>query len=153
MFAFCVSQLLNTMTKTNSHHRWHLGAAICSLSILIAVATGCSKDSTLVNSTPSKAKEDNKGINKVEHVIVVYMENHSFDNLYGEFPGANGLLNATAAQYTQIDSATGNAYNILPWTDPAFVPTPNLQNKPFNIDALRPAGLATRDLVHRYYQE
>ena len=25
------------------------------------------------------------------HIIVIYQENRSFDNLFGKFPGANGL--------------------------------------------------------------
>jgi phospholipase C len=36
----------------------------------------------------------------IDHVIVFYQENHTFDNLYGEFPGANGL-DAHGAQVTQ----------------------------------------------------
>ncbi len=27
----------------------------------------------------------------INHVVVIFMENHPFDNLYGHFPGANGL--------------------------------------------------------------
>src|SRR5579872_1264057 len=53
------------------------------------------------------------GINKINHIIVIYLENHSFDNLYGEFPGANGLASATPAEYTQVDSA-GMPYAALP---------------------------------------
>ena len=34
---------------------------------------------------------------KINHVIVIYQENWSFDGLYGSFPGANGLANAGAA--------------------------------------------------------
>src|SRR5689334_2565419 len=30
----------------------------------------------------------------INHVIVVYQENWSFDSLYGLFPGANGIANA-----------------------------------------------------------
>jgi phospholipase C len=29
-------------------------------------------------------------------VVVIYAENHSFDNMYGLFPGANGVASATA---------------------------------------------------------
>jgi len=36
-------------------------------------------------------------------VVVIYAENRSFDNLYGGFPGANGLQNLTPAQYAQVD--------------------------------------------------
>jgi phospholipase C len=34
---------------------------------------------------------------------VIYAENRSFDHLYGLFPGANGLANATPDQYIQVD--------------------------------------------------
>ena len=30
-------------------------------------------------------------INPIEHVVVIMLENHSFDNLFGQFPGANGV--------------------------------------------------------------
>ena len=35
--------------------------------------------------------------------MVIYAENRSFDSLYGSFPGANGLSQVTAADYTQLD--------------------------------------------------
>ncbi len=28
---------------------------------------------------------------KIEHLVVIYQENRSFDSLYGLFPGANGI--------------------------------------------------------------
>ena len=37
------------------------------------------------------------------HIVVIYAENRSFDNLYGLFPGANGIANATPEQKTQLD--------------------------------------------------
>jgi len=101
-------------------------------------------------------KNDNKpssqGINKVNHVVVIYLENHSFDNLYGQFSGANGLQNATTANTTQVD-ATGTPYNFLPAIPgtPAF-PT-NLTNTYFNIDQYVPNDQITQDVLHRYYQE
>jgi phospholipase C len=144
------------ITNKNTVHRLQLALAMCILSAFVTIVTGCSKDSALLNSNPAginKAEKDNKGINKVDHVIVIYMENHSFDNLYGEFPGANGLADASEAQYTQRDTGTGVPYVTLPWSDGSFVPTPVLPNKPFEIGELKPAGESTRDLVHRYYQE
>src|ERR1700693_252209 len=30
---------------------------------------------------------------KIGHIIVIYQENWSFDSLYGQFPGINGLAN------------------------------------------------------------
>jgi len=34
------------------------------------------------------------GLQKIQHVIVIYQENWSFDGLYGKFPGADGIANA-----------------------------------------------------------
>jgi len=31
------------------------------------------------------------GIDRINHVVVIYLENHSFDNLYGSYSGAEGL--------------------------------------------------------------
>ena len=50
--------------------------------------------------------------NPINHVVVIYLENHSFDNLYGLFPGANGIAKA-GAKATQIDK-TGVTYTTLP---------------------------------------
>lgn len=137
-------------------YRRQIAAAFFLFAAFVNIISGCSKDMSLTNSNPNgpgKENHDNKGINKVDHVIVIYMENHSFDNLYGEFPGANGLSDATSAEYTQIDTGTGIPFVTLPWSDPSFVPTPVLPNAPFEIGALRPPSQTTRDLVHRYYQE
>ena len=34
------------------------------------------------------------GAEKIQHLIVIYQENWSFDGLYGKFPGAEGIANA-----------------------------------------------------------
>lgn len=115
-----------------------------------ALFTGCMQEKPV-----SKAAGSNDtGINKVKHVIVMYMENHSFDNLYGEFPNANNLSLATPEEYIQIDTATGKPFPSLPWSDSAhIVPSPAFGNKPFPIDSLLPVNMPTADLVHRYYHE
>src|ERR1700719_1305445 len=41
----------------------------------------------------------------VQHVVVIYEENHSFDNLYGGWEGVNGLAGADAAHTTQVSQA------------------------------------------------
>lgn len=134
------------MSIFQSKKHWQIIATLSILFLYMTVGTGCSKDTT-ATVTPT-------GINKVNHVIVIYMENHSFDNLYGEYMGANGLSNATAAQWTQVDTAAGNpVFATLPWNDPNVTPAPKIANKFFNIDSLRAISLTTEDLVHRYYQE
>src|ERR1700754_897981 len=72
-------------------------------------------------------------LDKVKHVVVIYLENHSFDNLFGHYPGANGLNNASQSKMIQVDS-NGNPYTFLPAiTQSAAFPT-NLPNKVFQID-------------------
>ena len=117
-----------------------------SLTSLAAVTTTAVTLSCSDSTTSPKTGD----ISKINHVVVIYLENHSFDNLYGEFAGAEGLSAATGNP-KQIN-ATGTAYSTLPQVNGSPLPT-NLPNAPFNIDQYVPATVATRDLVHRYYQE
>jgi phospholipase C len=98
------------------------------------------------------------GLDKIEHIVVIYAENRSFDHLYGLFPGADGLANATPAQMTQQDR-NGKPLPELPpaWKgkdpDPAF--PYRMANKPFRLDAQPlnlPLSQQVRSPVHRYYQ-
>ena len=115
--------------------------AAAGIGILFVSISGCKKD-----------KPSATGINKVNHVVVIYLENHSFDNLYGQFSGANGLANASAANTTQVD-ANGNAYTYLPAIPGTSAFPTNLTNNYFNIDQYVPADQETPDVLHRYYQE
>jgi acid phosphatase len=106
------------------------------------------------------------GIESIENIVVIYAENRSFDNLYGFFPGANGLSGLTAGEYTQRDR-DGAVLTELPpiWggltakgIEPAVTEaqTKHLTNAPFAIDDPKgfdlTLGVATRDLWHRFYQ-
>ena len=91
-----------------------------------------------------------RGLEKLDHIVVIYLENHSFDNLYGEFPGANGISNA-GDHATQVDRA-GKPYRVLP-RPPGKAFPPNLPNSPFSIEKYIPIGARTPDLVHRFYQQ
>ena len=53
-----------------------------------------------------------EGLGKLETIVVLYLENRSFDHLYGHFPGANGLANAGAAAIQTDES--GKPYETLP---------------------------------------
>lgn len=123
------------LSKTNSLKAFGM-AALAGI-----ILSGCSKDKKVV-----------PGISQVNHVVVIYLENHSFDNLYGQFSGANGLSNATAANTTQLD-ATGTAYTTLPPIPGTSAFPTNLANAYFNIDQYVPADQETPDVLHRYYQE
>ena len=106
------------------------------------------------------------GIDKIETIVVLYAENRSFDNLYGYFPGANGLQHVGRAQYLQRDR-DGAVFPELPpiWdglTAKGVVPpvtqaeTAHLPNQPFAIDDPKgfntPLGVVTHDLWHLFYQ-
>jgi phospholipase C len=89
-------------------------------------------------------------LTRINHVVVIYLENRSFDNLYGEFEGADGLGNVRRAA-PQVD-AQGVPYTTLPQATGAPFPA-DLPNQPFDIGRFVPPDMATRDLVHRFYQE
>jgi len=44
-----------------------------------------------------------EGLAKIRTIVVIYGENRSFDHMYGFFPGANGIANATEEQKKQLD--------------------------------------------------
>ena len=111
-------------------------------------------------AAPAAAAEKSAGgFGKLNHIVVVYLENHSFDNLFGTFPGANGISRA-GKKAVQVDSA-GKPYATLPAPINSHLKPPaadnrfpaGLANRPFLIDLYVPAGVATGDLVHRYYQQ
>ena len=88
-------------------------------------------------------------LNAVNHIVVIYLENHSFDNLYGLFPGANGLEQA-AKSPPQMDQY-GKPYPVLPAVKDARI-SDELPNRPFPIERYIPAYEKSVDLVHRFYQ-
>jgi phospholipase C len=53
-----------------------------------------------------------RGIDRVRHVILIYMENWSFDGQFVPFPGANGIANA-GATIRQVRK-DGSPYTSLP---------------------------------------
>lgn len=91
-------------------------------------------------------------INKVKHVVVIYMENHSFDNLYGQFPGADGLAQARQENIIQLNQADQPYHTLPPIPRSSAFPT-NLPNTYFNIDQYIAADQVSPDVTHRFYQE
>jgi phospholipase C len=98
------------------------------------------------------------GLDRVGHIIVIFLENRSFDHLYGLFPGADGLGDA-GSNVAQVTS-TGERFEVLPavlnnyarsWIDPRF--SDGLPNQPFREDRFVDLRDLTGDPVHRFYQE
>src|SRR5438270_91902 len=95
-------------------------------------------------------------LGKIQHIVVVYEENHSFDNLYGGWEGVNGRADADAAHTTQVDEG-GSAYGCLlqndvnltapplsvTCTDSAHGIASHFTNDPFAIDAFLPPDART----------
>jgi acid phosphatase len=109
---------------------------------------------------------DAPDLSAIQTVVVIYAENHSFDNLYGYFPGANGLQNVTPEMTRQLDR-DGTPLQELPpsWngvTAKGVTPvvtqaqSEHLPNGLFAIDDPNGFNLSlavtTNDLWHRFYQ-
>ena len=114
----------------------------------------------------------------VQNIVVIYAENRSFDNLYGRFPGANGIGtvldangNPTSAYVPQKDRDGKTVLAALPQTwggvtmpGQAQVVTQaqsaGLANAPFRVETAfqKNAGVTldqntvTRDLYHRFFE-
>ena len=50
-------------------------------------------------------QDGGKALKKIRHFVVIYQENHSFDNLYGGWEGVDGVADADAAHTRQVDQA------------------------------------------------
>ena len=95
-------------------------------------------------------------LSTIETIVVLYPENRSFDHLYGLFPGADGIANATKEQYIQRDHDGSELPYLHVWDakgepDPSY---PHLPNAPFRIDA-PPISKSPTDVllspIHAYY--
>ena len=118
---------------------------------------------------PSSASaHDERPLDGYKHIVVIYEENHSFDNLYGNWGDVKGdhvigLGDATAANTTQVDTA-GVPYPCLLMSDVNLMSPPlspdcstttfsfgtdkpttayHFGNAPFNIDTYIPATATT----------
>ena len=116
----------------------------------------------------------------IKHIIVIYQENWSFDSLYGLFPGANGLANASATSMNQTDrfdnplsSQIGLPFDLVSGSVALTTPPQPINNNvsPAVVDTRFNSGLntllpfnvltnstlqqsdRTGDIVHRFWQE
>jgi len=144
-------------------------AVALAASLLMTGLSACNSDSTSVD----------EGLQaKVQNIVVIYAENRSFDGLFGNFPGANGLGNvvdstgkATSAYVAQKDRNGTTVLATLPqtWngaTAAGITPvvtqaqTAGLPNLPFAIETAFVASAnahldtttVTRDLYHRFFE-
>ena len=120
----------------NARVRFVVPAALASLFVFTALpAVG--------------AQTDKSPLGSINHIVVIYQENHSFDNLYGTWERVNGLSHANAANTSQLNQA-GAPFGCLKQNDVNFTSPPQeasctdtttgtafssaFTNRPFNID-------------------
>lgn len=100
----------------------------------------------------------NDRLARINHVVVIYQENHSFDNLYGGWEGVRGLGLATPSHTVQVSQA-GTPYDCLLQNDVNLTSPPlsvsctdsttgttftsHFDNQPFTIDRFIPPSATT----------
>ncbi len=128
---------------------------------------------TLATAGVTAARAADDPLAWVRQVVVIYQENHSFDNLYGLWgqvgdQKVNGVDAADPARALQVDQ-DGRPFECLLQNDPKLTSPPledtcsdtsngiafrsAFPNRPFLLDPYVGQDQLTRDLVHRFYQE
>jgi acid phosphatase len=125
--------------------------------LLVAAVAVLAATAIMVAGSAAK-NGPSKSLDKIDHIVVIYEENHSFDNLYGGWEGINGLQNA-AGHSTQV-AQDGTPYTCLEQNDvnlalfasgctTGFQPAPTatppnvFTNGPFAIDSFIPSSATT----------
>jgi phospholipase C len=80
--------------------RWYLAIAL-----VLVVAVGIWQGIPFVSSHYIHASTHQKGAatTPIQHVVVIMMENHTFDNFFGQYPGANGVTLPRASDPVRDD--------------------------------------------------
>jgi acid phosphatase len=122
-----------------------VGAPVLALTVLALAAAPA-----FAHHGHGRHHDRGDGLGRIGHIVVIYEENHSFDNLYGMWEGVDGLGGADAAHSVQVSQA-GTPYACLMQVDvnltsppldsactdthPGGSPTPShFTNAPFTID-------------------
>ena len=128
-------------------------------------------DAAPARKTIAKGSLDAKLKAHVKNVVVIYLENRSFNNLFANFPGTSAPLSAVTAEQAQQLDRDGKPLATLPKIWGGLVPNQQniggvdyqikedqitgLANAPYKLsDAAGkplPESIITRDLVHRFY--
>jgi len=92
-------------------------------------------------------------ISKIDHIIIIYMENRSFDNLFRGFEGAD-TSDTPGVVYDLQKDINGSAYqNLMMGAKSIGFGLPKeIQNSPFLVDSYILQTSMIPDMVHRFYQ-
>jgi acid phosphatase len=146
-------------------------AAAVGLSSALPVAGDAAAATPHKAGTAVKGSLDAKLKEHVRNVVVIYLENRSFNNLFADFPGLAEPLSGVPAQAAAQKDRDGSVLPELPKIWGGMVPArqnlggkdylikeddiQHLPNAPFKLSDAQgkplPEGLVTRDLVHNFY--
>jgi phospholipase C len=90
---------------------------------------------------------------KIDHIIVVYLENRSFDNLFRGFEGAD-TSDHPVKPYAQQQDRNATMYGDIPMGEEGIKLgfPPSVKNEPFSLDQTVSQKAIIPDLIHRFYQ-
>ena len=139
---------------------------------LASALPGVSGPAAAATKNASKSSLDAKLKEHVKNVVVIYLENRSFNNLFANFPGTSAPLSDVPAEASAQKDRDGSVLPTLPKVWGGMVPTPqniggkqyvlhedqikDLPNAPFKLSDADgkplPESVVTRDLWHVFYQ-
>jgi len=94
-------------SRVSFHRRARVG--IAAALVLVASAV-------MGTATADAKRHSGDRMNRVDHIVVIYQENHSFDNLWGRWERVRGLRSADAAHTRQVKQ-DGTLFKCLPQDD------------------------------------
>ena len=149
------------------------GAALAGAALTVGVSAGPAQRAKAPAAPLRTSAAGDALLRKtIHHVVVLYAENRSFNNLFVDFPGLVQPLSSVPAPATRQRDRDGSLLAALPPIWGGMVPQSQvvdhrtykldehaitgLPNQPFALrtvdGAPLPHGVVTRDLVHRFYE-
>src|SRR5580704_12726773 len=109
-----------------------LAASFATAALTASIVSGCNGASSLLPGSTSAADLSSRLTpqlhslivaqlhRKIKHVFVIFQENHTFDNYFGTFPGAENLGTKLAKThgYSQYDHVAKQQQTVFKITNP-----------------------------------
>lgn len=157
-----------------------LRRALTALSLAGFSLSACASGQTVVLDRGGTSAALDQSVtslrSKIDHIVVIYQENWSFDAQYGKFPGANGIANATPATQRQVYCRNGTAsYTPLATLPAAYLSAPSangcswmadqtgtqvdtripgaLAVAPYDLASFIPTSALSGDIIHRFWHQ
>ncbi len=159
-------------TVSNPSRRRVLGGLMATAGAVALTPVGAEEAEAKSRKAPaSKPPSDAQLAAHIDTVVVIYAENRSFNNLFGDFPGLEQPLAKVAPERAAQRDRDGSVLKQLPPIWEGLVPHEQvvehtsyqigpdaiapLANGPFALSTPEgdplPHGLVTRDLIHAFY--